>query len=183
LRSPRWHYHITAQEVITQHFYFHYYSYKQVCRVIIKTKGVEFRHLLACSMGGRWDWLLRRLESAPLNAFPLCSPQGHFQNLKVAAPLFFSLHKVNVSKLPRPYITKKALRFARLSSFGWKMGLLPSSINPFSINLTPHFRVTQFFGISIGNKDTKNKSIRNKSLKIKIITYSKYILLIPQLDT
>ena len=76
-----------------------------------------------------WDWLLRRLKPAPLNAFPLCSPRGHFQNLKVAAPLFFSLHKVNVSKLPRPYITKKALQNARLSSFGWKMGFEPTTKN------------------------------------------------------
>ena len=31
-----------SQEVVIQLFCFHYHSYKQVCRVIIKTKGVDF---------------------------------------------------------------------------------------------------------------------------------------------
>ena len=110
-----------------------------------KQKVLIAQHLLACSMGGRWDWLLRRLKSAPLNAFPYCSPQGHFQRLKVSAPLIFLLYIAVCEQVPTAMYNKKSLAKARLSNFGWKMGFLPSSINPFSINLTPHFRVTHFF--------------------------------------
>jgi len=45
--------------------------------------------------GGRWDWLLRSLTLASLNAFPLCSPQGHLrtprtsQKVDKSTPSFF----------------------------------------------------------------------------------------------
>jgi hypothetical protein len=44
----------------------------------------ESRHPIQSSalhrdLAKRWDWLLRRPRSAPLNAFPFCSPQGPLQ--------------------------------------------------------------------------------------------------------
>ena len=71
---------------------------------------------------------------------------------------------------------QKTQGFHLASAFGWKMGCLPSPISPFSINPEYPFYVIQFLGVSIGNKYTKNKSIRNKPLKIKPINYLKYIL-------
>ena len=43
-----------SQEVVIQLFCFHYHSYKQVCRVIIKTKGVDFSTPSCFVLGGRW---------------------------------------------------------------------------------------------------------------------------------
>jgi hypothetical protein len=93
-----------------------------------KQKVLIAQHLLACSMGGRWDWLLRRLKSASLNAFPLCSPQGHYRSLKVSMPLILLLCIAVYEQVPTAMHNKKSLAKARLSNFGWKMGLEPTTL-------------------------------------------------------
>ena len=37
---------------------------------------IHFHTICRCRLCGRWDWLLRSLSVAPLNACPFCLPQG-----------------------------------------------------------------------------------------------------------
>ena len=69
----------------------------------IQQKKRKVKTLRLLFKGGRWDWLLRSLTPAPLNAFPLCSPQGHYHiTAQEVAMQPFCLYHISLQiNLPR----------------------------------------------------------------------------------
>ena len=67
--------------------------------------------------GGRWDWLLRSLSVAPLNACPLCSPQGHFQTFARSCHTTFCFHYHSYKQACRVIIKTKGVDFSTPSCF------------------------------------------------------------------
>ncbi len=69
-----------------------------------KTYKVEIQLLVGYSERRGRDWLLRRPRSAPLNAFPFCSPQGPLQaqlRKKRQAVSFISIPSSSSALAPR----------------------------------------------------------------------------------
>ena len=111
---------------------------------------------LRCFWGGRWDWLLRRLKSAPLNAFPYCSPQGHYRSLKVSAPLLFLLYIAVCEQAPTAMYNKKALLLQGFQTLGGRWDSNPRPSEPQSVTLTDWATSTIYDLISqIGCKYTR----------------------------